>query len=80
MGSHITRQVNPHHPASIKLKLIQKKASAMVTRHKLLSMSSYDKEGEDRAPPADTIDAHLLIPSMVLLLPRRQGSKLLLMS
>ena len=57
MGSHITRQNKPRHPASIKLTLVQKKASAMITRHEFLSMSASDEEGDVGGPPANTIDA-----------------------
>ena len=53
MGSQINRQAKPHHSASIKMKLMKKKASAMVTRADLLSMSSSDEEGEVGALPAD---------------------------
>ena len=44
----------PHQQAG-KLKLMKKKASAMITRADLLSMSSSDEEGEVGAPP-DTIN------------------------
>ena len=58
MFSHINRQAKPHHPASIKMKLVKKKASASatVTRADLMSMDSFDEEGEVGAPPSDTID------------------------
>ena len=56
MGRHINRQAKPHHPASIKMKLLIKKASATITRADCMPIYSSDEEGEVGAPPADTIN------------------------
>ena len=80
MGTQITRQAKTRQPASIKLKLAQMKASAMV-RRELMSISSSDEEGRlGLLVVVMSSMPHLLRPSMAHILPRRRRSKLLLMS